>query len=207
MTKDRIAPETSWTAAKRRAWLGFKWATYIIGPLCAITQILLIVALVYGKTTNRSEEMMRPVVEGMFSPLAAYAVSCAWVVNPGAVIGSLAHAPKRRRFRFSMRTMIVAFTVIAVWLCWNVRVVQQRKELWASLTSQGLVETHIVARTSGVMRWVSYPPSSRGILPDLSLIRQVLGDELRPSIVYSGSDPELVHSVFPEAVIMLPAGK
>src|SRR5262245_40780517 len=41
--------------------------------------------------------------------------------------------PDRRRFRFSLRTMFVALTVVAVWLGWNVSLVRQRRELLAEL--------------------------------------------------------------------------
>lgn len=46
-----------------------------------------------------------------------------------------APSPQRRRryLRFSLRTFIAAFTVVAVWLGWNVFVVKQRREFIASL--------------------------------------------------------------------------
>ena len=36
-------------------------------------------------------------------------------------------APNRRRLRFSLRTMLVAFTVVAMWLVWNVHRIRQRR--------------------------------------------------------------------------------
>jgi hypothetical protein len=108
--------------------------------------------------------------------------------------------------RFSLRTMFLAFTVVAVWLFWNVRIVQNREELWNSLKAQGEVETESVFRKGGPNRWIPYPPSSsHGPRVGLSFIRQALGDKLRDFIVYSGADPALVHATFPEAVIVLPA--
>jgi hypothetical protein len=45
----------------------------------------------------------------------------------------MAATPRRRWLRFSLRTMFVAFTVIAVWLGWNVHLVQQRTAFIESL--------------------------------------------------------------------------
>ena len=58
--------------------------------------------------------------------------------------------PKRRWFRFSLRTMFVLVTVFAIWLGWNVRQVRQRAEVvsqveanggWVLRTSPGLMAT------------------------------------------------------------------
>ena len=38
-------------------------------------------------------------------------------------------APKRRWFRFSLRTMFVAVTVLGGWLGWNIHFVQERQSL------------------------------------------------------------------------------
>jgi hypothetical protein len=45
-----------------------------------------------------------------------------------------APSPQRRRwFRFSLRTFLLVFTAVAVWLGWNVYVVRQRREFIATL--------------------------------------------------------------------------
>ena len=60
--------------------------------------------------------------------------------------------PKRRWFRFSLRTMFVAHTVVAVWLGWNGHVVQQRREMRKTLAESpyfgGYVSERLAAPTA-----------------------------------------------------------
>ena len=49
---------------------------------------------------------------------------------------TMAAQPKRRRFRFSLRTMFVAFTVVAIWLGWNLHKVQQRNAALGSIAGK-----------------------------------------------------------------------
>ncbi len=42
------------------------------------------------------------------------------------------HQPRRRWFRFSLRTLFVVVTVFAVWLGWNARQVRQRERMLQS---------------------------------------------------------------------------
>jgi hypothetical protein len=46
-------------------------------------------------------------------------------------------APKRRWFRFSLRTLFVVVAVFAVWLGWNVRQIRTRDVLLKSIQSRG----------------------------------------------------------------------
>ena len=43
----------------------------------------------------------------------------------------------RRRFSFSLRTLLILFTVLAVWLGWNAHFVQQRDAAIKYITSNG----------------------------------------------------------------------
>ena len=45
--------------------------------------------------------------------------------------------PKRRWFRFSLRTLLVTVTLLCVWLGWQARIVQERKGLLELLTQSG----------------------------------------------------------------------
>ena len=45
--------------------------------------------------------------------------------------------PKRRLFRFSLRTFLVLFTAFAIWLGWNVHQVQRRKAVTNYIGSFG----------------------------------------------------------------------
>jgi hypothetical protein len=60
----------------------------------------------------------------------------------------MADAPKRRWLRFSLRTMFVAFTVVAVWLGWNVYIVRQRKAFISSLPAPCLARAGLGAKSS-----------------------------------------------------------
>jgi hypothetical protein len=50
-------------------------------------------------------------------------------------------APKRRWFRYSLRTLFVVVTVAAVfgWLGWNLKKVRERENVFASLRSRGVM--------------------------------------------------------------------
>jgi hypothetical protein len=45
--------------------------------------------------------------------------------------------PKRRWFRFSLRTLFLLVTVIACWLGWQVHVVQHRKAMLMQIEASG----------------------------------------------------------------------
>ena len=132
-------------------------------------------------------------------------------------------ATKRRWLRFSLRTMFVAFTVVALWLGWNVYAVRERK---AALESLGLpyglnyfdMDLEEPARTVLAIYWASeagdaiYGLRYKQIAPtsssNLPALRQWLGDKPVAHILYTpGIDPERLSRLFPEAIIMVPADK
>jgi hypothetical protein len=137
---------------------------------------------------------------------------------------SATHAPW---FRFNLKAMFVVFTLVAIWLGWNVSIVQQRKHLRALIddrpasggtmavitAAEGnaaapkavkdqiaphVIEAFQIRNRGGT----TIGPRSGG---DLSLLRRWLGDELVFIILL---DDELdireeVESTFPEAMIVI----
>src|SRR5262249_14468208 len=55
--------------------------------------------------------------------------------EPNAAVRVVTLTPRRRWFRWSLRTMFVVLTAFCLWLGWNVNAVQQRKRLmdWAAI--------------------------------------------------------------------------
>ena len=100
-------------------------------------------------------------------------------------------APKRRWFRFSLRTMFLAVTVFCVWLGWNVEQVRKRDRL---------------LRSSEVYVWPSrspymLPPPSHKFMPvawSLLGARKLIGISLNQKR-FTQADLEHYESMFPEA--------
>jgi hypothetical protein len=61
--------------------------------------------------------------------------------------------PKRRWFRFSLRTMFLVCTVVAVWLGWNVHLVRQRRAF-----IENLPERSVFRIRANVFREMPVPP-------------------------------------------------
>jgi hypothetical protein len=45
--------------------------------------------------------------------------------------------PKRRWYQFSLRTLLIAMTLLAIWLGWNIKKVRQRSEYARYLIAKG----------------------------------------------------------------------
>jgi hypothetical protein len=116
--------------------------------------------------------------------------------------------PKRRWFRFSLRTLFAFTTVVAISCGWfesQVSVVHQRKQLLSKLNStvNGLptYETTIMGDKSLVLQGEVATP----VEYQLSWIRQALGDKLIPLICLPTNLPsdmiEEFRKTFPESII------
>jgi hypothetical protein len=125
-------------------------------------------------------------------------------------------APKRRWFRFSLRTLFVVVTVGCIWLAWNVNIVQQRKavrerarvekaskRLWGIrfiVEPQGNDPQTAAAREflARVREASTHPSASQ----DLSTVRRWMGDKPADQIVLRDqAEVDSVSRVFPEAAI------
>jgi hypothetical protein len=98
--------------------------------------------------------------------------------------------PKRRWFRFSLRTLFVVVTVGCIWLGWQVKVVRDRRAALEYFSEQ---ERDV---------WLFPGPSKRSIpawrrwLGDTSIATITTGGMQRPQ------DLELARTCFPEAVVL-----
>ena len=104
---------------------------------------------------------------------------------------------KRRWFRFKLRTLLIAFAVLSVWVAWNASIVRERKSV------QYLIHQH----RGQVLPWAdeAYSVTHGGAPPRVALIRRLLGDDTIAQIyVFERLPVELsgrMRSAFPEAAI------
>ena len=104
--------------------------------------------------------------------------------------------PKRRWFRFSLRTLFVLVTAIAVFIGWNLWQVRQRQEYFRLFSVddenvEGLISLRVV-----------------GEEPKLSFVWILLGAKPQEKInlsreKYSDDDIRRIESLFPEADIFI----
>ena len=117
--------------------------------------------------------------------------------------------PKRRWFKFDLRTMFVVVTIFGVWLGWQLRVVRERKAILAEIerSGPGLADLHLY--------WLPGPKESYAGPVDLqnyeaariSSVRQLLGDNARRTLVMPASlGPQWVERAeyaFPETELFI----
>lgn len=138
--------------------------------------------------------------------------------------------PKRRWFRFSLRLMFVLWTVVAIWLGWEARIVGKRRAFLASLKDPTLITTGHFPTTPNSFRYrggtvfgtlggtsasikhgfagpreerlISFSPRASG---ELSRRRLWLGDKSYQTIIYHDGPPASeARKLFPEAFILVP---
>jgi hypothetical protein len=128
--------------------------------------------------------------------------------------------PKRRWFRFSLRTLLVAVTLLCIWLGWQARIVQERKGLLELLTQSGGHAADMSALSGPVFKGttlkinVGLGPGFKSKAVEIhpnqanlaSYIRHLFGDReiglisLPDQLV---KDREQFVSVFPDATVMM----
>jgi hypothetical protein len=130
----------------------------------------------------------------------------------------MSEAPKRRWFRFSLRTLFVVVTVIGIWLGWNFNTAQRRRAAldkarvasendivpWAIATAPDApdqMDSRLAAlAASKECRRRGFSTMDRHI----SAIRRWMGDEpIGLAVFFSEPDFELFRSYFPEATVLL----
>jgi hypothetical protein len=106
--------------------------------------------------------------------------------------------PKHRWLRYSIRTLLVAVTILCVWLGWQVSIVHERMSVRKQLEGRAyLVETTL--DSLGSSSGQAGTPA-----PRLSSIREAVGDRWVNGICYWQLEPaelERVKKAFPEARI------
>ena len=100
--------------------------------------------------------------------------------------------PKRRWLRFSVRTLLIAVTVLCVWLGWQVSIVRERNAIIALMRSRqpyfSLLDNDQI---------VVAPPA-----PHPSWIRRLIGDKSRSLLNVNNltlAEAKRVAKAFPEA--------
>ncbi len=100
---------------------------------------------------------------------------------------------KRRWFSFSLQTLFLFVTVVALWLGWEYRIVAERREVRRQIVEGG--------------GWIRENEPWRNVIkPQPSLIRRLFGDELLtgydihyPLSPDESADVDPIRKVFPEA--------
>ena len=131
-------------------------------------------------------------------------------------MSGMSEAPKRRWFRFSLRSLFLVVTALCLWLGWNVNVVRLRRAVLAQVPNDiGVVEWKIATRATDRdhldARIASIKDSTHcrrhaapSAGPRLSLIRRWLGDEpIGVVALWNESDFHRISSLFPEALTVL----
>jgi hypothetical protein len=116
-------------------------------------------------------------------------------------------ATKRRWFRFSLRTLFVAVTVIGVWLGWQFNFVNERRAMRAWIVDHGgFVDIFTRPDTTGSLAIIHY---SRLMGPDeepeIPQWRRWLGDEAVNQVMMpaesSAADINRAKHLFPEGEV------
>ncbi len=103
--------------------------------------------------------------------------------------------PKRRWFRFRLRTMLVVVTIVCAWLGWSLRQLHQREIVRQFvLANRGKIESGAPSRP-----WKSLPLSWRILGEQPVSLIDLRG---RPSY-FTDEDRSYIQSYFPEAEIWL----
>lgn len=124
------------------------------------------------------------------------------------------------RLRFSLKAILVIFTIVAVWLGWNASIVHQRRALLTEIKngSHYFIDKPLQWGDSIPYAWnvtnrdEKFGPSkttrySRNTPLEpytMSTLRRWMGDELRYLIAYRpGPEPSEAKRLFPETIILL----
>ena len=107
--------------------------------------------------------------------------------------------PRRLRdcLRFRLRTLFVLLTIGCLWLGWNVRIVNQRRDMLGDIRSRGAETIEWMANGGVVVFSDSEISWTRQLLGDLNIAFVYL-----PSAEFSSYEAQRIQDVFPEAVLL-----
>jgi len=90
---DDTRPQSVWAAAKRGAWLGLKWTTYIIGPVAVLFQEINLAVICYRimMVDGFAYFTWKRTAPALFGPLGMYLCSCLWGCAAGVVVLCIVH--------------------------------------------------------------------------------------------------------------------
>src|SRR4249920_2312085 len=121
--------------------------------------------------------------------------------------------PKRRWFRFSLRTMFIVVTIFGVWLGWQLQIVRERKELIRLLnhlpedkdSHVSITRLEEIEHDPSFKLRQKFSPSNEFDSVRIAWFRRMLGDEAYLSIhVEHPLDRQFLNRLevaFPEAVL------
>jgi Tol biopolymer transport system component len=117
---------------------------------------------------------------------------------------AIAAALKRRRFRWSLRTMFVVVTIVACWMGWNLSIVRQRQSLSKEIIAEAQTRMRIMSdfHYGGAFIWEEKHLRRTKSIPKLTLLRRWLGDEDHsawPILRSTEQDALRTAAIFPEA--------
>ncbi len=108
-------------------------------------------------------------------------------------------APKRRRFRFSLRTLFVVVTVFGVWLGWTLHHIHLRRQAISE------IEAHGGDVVYGVDLSATYPEVPPSDFPSIPFWRVWLGDkavaQLEMPDEHYAEKHDVLDVLFPERTI------
>jgi hypothetical protein len=114
---------------------------------------------------------------------------------------SMSDKPRRRLFRFSLRTLLILITLLCCWLAWESSVVRQRKALLAEMEA-----SRAFSVSPANTPWMVNPltkPSDYPRRPTISWLRRRLDDEAIAYVWYWDIPPHIdldqLQRAFPEA--------
>jgi hypothetical protein len=110
--------------------------------------------------------------------------------------------PKRRWLTFSIRTLLVAVTILCVWLGWQVHLVRERKELRSLIEQRGGWIEQLLESDNP---FDDGPAIAAPAPPEPPIVRQWLGDESVRRIVLltdsvTAGEKARIADAFPEAI-------
>jgi hypothetical protein len=83
------------------AWLGFKWTTYIVGPVAGLCLLLGIVVMEFEVSFGRGLAFLRTedAAAALLAPFGLYLASCLWGVITGVAVAAVSFGFQKCRGR------------------------------------------------------------------------------------------------------------